>query len=134
MQRALDNAISNGYPAILEDATENFDPLLDPLMGKLIEKKSSNWTIKLGDTFIEYNKDFKFFITTKLSKPHFAPEICVKVTMLNFMVTEDGLLDQMLNIVVKFEDPKNMEKRNLAIIQQASNNRKKAQLEDKILN
>jgi ABC-type polysaccharide transport system permease subunit len=49
---------------------------------------------------------------TKLSKPHFAPEICVKVTMLNFMVTEDGLLDQMLNIVVKFEDPKNMEKRN----------------------
>ena len=32
--------------------------------------------------------------------------------MLNFMVTEDGLLDQMLNIVVKFEDPKNMEKRN----------------------
>ena len=68
--------------------------------------------IKLGDSHIEYNKDFKFYITTKLSKPHFAPEICVKVTMLNFMVTEDGLLDQMLNIVVKFEDPKNMEKRN----------------------
>jgi dynein heavy chain len=81
-------------------------------MGKIIDKKGSSWTIKLGDSHIEYNKDFKFYITTKLSKPHFAPEICVKVTMLNFMVTEDGLLDQMLNIVVKFEDPKNMEKRN----------------------
>jgi dynein heavy chain len=93
MQRALDQAISNGYPAILEDATENFDPLLDPLMGKIIDKKGSSWTIKLGDSHIEYNKDFKFYITTKLSKPHFAPEVCVKVTMLNFMVTEDGLLD-----------------------------------------
>ena len=81
-------------------------------MGKIIDKKGRSWTIKLGDSHIEYNKDFKFYITTKLSKPHFAPEICVKVTMLNFMVTEDGLLDQMLNIVVKFEDPKNMEKRN----------------------
>jgi dynein heavy chain len=93
IQRALDTAITNGYPAILEDAIEQFDPLLDPLMGKVIEKKSSNWTIKLGDSYIEYNKDFRFFITTKLSKPHFAPEVCVKVTMLNFMVTEDGLLD-----------------------------------------
>ena len=32
----------------------------------------------------------------------------------------------MLNIVVKFEDPKNMEKRNQAIIQKALNDRKKA--------
>jgi hypothetical protein len=28
--------------------------------------------------------------------------------MLNFMVTEDGLLDQMLNTVVKFEEEKKM--------------------------
>jgi dynein heavy chain len=42
------------------------------------------WTIKLGDEQIEYSKDFQFYVTTKLAKPHFAPEVCVKVTMLNF--------------------------------------------------
>jgi len=92
------------------------------------------WTLKLGDGNIEYNRDFKFYVTTKLSRPHYAPEVCVKVNMLNFMVTEEGLEDQMRNIVVKHEDPKNMEKRFQANIQNAANNRKKAELENRILN
>lgn len=40
----------------------------------------------------------------------------------------------MLNIVVKHEDPKNMERFNQAIVQSAINNKKKSELEDKILN
>jgi len=123
-----------GFPIILEDAAEAFDPLVDPLLGKQIDKKGSMWTLKLGDTNIEYNKEFRFYVTTKLPRPHYSPEVCVKVNMLNFMVTEVGLTDQMLNIVVKHEDPKNMERWNQAIIQSAANNRKKAELEDKILN
>lgn len=51
------------------------------------------WTLKLGDTPIEYSKDFRFYVTTKLPRPHYSPEVCVKVTMLNFMVTEKGLTD-----------------------------------------
>ena len=49
-------------------------------------------------------------MTTKLSRPHYTPEICVKVTLLNFVVTQEGLEDQMLNIVVKIEDPNKKEK------------------------
>jgi dynein heavy chain len=132
--RIMKNAINMGNPVILEDAGESFDPMFDPLLGKQIEKKGNVWFIKLGDDNIEYTKDFRFYITTKLSKPHYSPEICVKVTMLNFMVTEKGLEDQMLNIVVTHEDPKSMQKRNEAIIKKAANERKKAELEDKILN
>lgn len=43
--------------------------------------------MKFGDQMINFNPDFKFYITTKMSRPHYSPEICVKVTMLNFMVT-----------------------------------------------
>jgi len=93
MARVLRNCISLGTPLLLEDSEESFDPMIEPLLGKLIEKKGNMWTIKLGDEIIPYQKEFKFYVTTKLSKPHFAPEVCVKVTMLNFMVTEDGLLD-----------------------------------------
>lgn len=123
-----------GTPIILEDSNETFDPMMEPLLGKAIEKKGNMWTLKLGDEQIEYSKDFRFYVTTKLSKPHFSPEICVKVTMLNFMVTEEGLQDQMLNIVVTHEDPNNMKKRNEAIVRRAANERTKAELEDKILN
>lgn len=44
-------------------------------------------------------------MTTKLARPHYSPEICVMVTLLNFQVTLEGLDDQMLNIVVKKEEP-----------------------------
>jgi dynein heavy chain len=46
-----------------------------------------------------------FYITTKLPRPHYAPEICVKLVLLNFLVTEDGLLDQMLAQTVAKEAP-----------------------------
>lgn len=132
--RHLKNCVSLGYPVILEDANEVFDPIIEPLMGKQIEKKGNMWTIRIGEEQIEYSREFKFYITTKLSKPHFSPEVCVKVTMLNFQVTEVGLEDQMLNIVVTHEDPNNMKKRNDAIIKKADNMIKKSNLEDKILN
>ena len=35
--------------------------------------------IKLGDTTVEYSEEFKFYITTKLRNPHYAPELCTKV-------------------------------------------------------
>jgi hypothetical protein len=47
-----------------------------------------------------YNEDFSFYITTKLRNPHYAPELCTKVSLLNFMITLDGLEDQLLGVVV----------------------------------
>ena len=62
-------------------------------------------TIKIGDTTMDYNKDFKFFMCTKLRNPHYLPEVSTKVTLLNFMITFEGLSDQLLAIVVAKENP-----------------------------
>lgn len=59
--------------------------------------------IRLGETIIEYSSDFKFFITTKLRNPHYMPELATKVSLLNFMITPEGLEDQLLGIVVAKE-------------------------------
>ena len=87
ISRILETQIGLGYPVLLEDANDTFDPMLDPLLGKQIEKKGSICYIRIGDAPIEYSQDFKLYVTTKLSRPHYSPEVCVKVTMLNFMVT-----------------------------------------------
>jgi len=87
MSRMLESAVNFGNPVILEDAGETFDPMLEPLLGKQIEKKGSLMYLRIGDNPVEYSTDFKFYVTTKLSRPHYSPEVCVKVTMLNFMVT-----------------------------------------------
>jgi len=106
MGRTLENAVQFGWPLLFEDADEIIDPQFDTILEKNIEIQAGAEMIKIGDQMREYNKNFKFFITTKLSRPHYAPEVCVKVTMLNFMVTEEGLMDQMLSLVVKSEDNK----------------------------
>lgn len=59
--------------------------------------------IRLGESVIEYSTDFRFYITTKLRNPHYLPELATKVCLLNFMITPEGLEDQLLGIVVAKE-------------------------------
>lgn len=46
--------------------------------------------IRLGDKEVEYNPDFRFYITTKMSNPHYTPETSTKTTIVNFAVKEQG--------------------------------------------
>lgn len=54
---------------------------------------------------VSYDDKFKFFVTTKLTNPHYAPEVSTKTTMVNFAVKEQGLEAQLLGIVVRKEKP-----------------------------
>lgn len=40
---------------------------------------SGTESIKIGDSIIPYHPDFKFYVTTRLRNPHYAPEVAVKV-------------------------------------------------------
>ena len=133
MSRGLEISIQHGNPVIFEDATETFDPLLDPVLAKQIEKKSSETLIKFGEKMIPYNNDFKFFITTKMPAPHYSPEVCVKLTILNFTVTQEGLQDQMLNEIIRITKEKLSNDRIKAIQTKAENAMKKKQVDDTIL-
>lgn len=44
--------------------------------------------IRIGDKEVEYNPNFRFYITTKLSNPHYSPETSAKTTIVNFAVKE----------------------------------------------
>ncbi len=70
---------------------------------------------------IEYSIDFRFYITTKLRNPHYLPELSTKVTILNFMITYEGLNDQLLGILVKKERPDLEKEKERLIIESASN-------------
>lgn len=59
--------------------------------------------IRLGESVMEFSCDFRFYITTKLRNPHYLPELATKVALLNFMITPEGLEDQLLGIVVAKE-------------------------------
>ena len=77
--RSLENAISFGYPMLMENVGEELDAILEPVLQKATFKQQGVEYIKLGDNSIEYSHDFRFYITTKLRNPHYLPEISVKV-------------------------------------------------------
>jgi len=109
------------------------DPVLEPLLLKQVFKQGGSMCIRIGDSTIEYSKDFQFYMTTKLRNPHYPPETAVKVTLLNFMITPEGLEDQLLGIVVARERPELEEEKNALILQGAENKRQLKEIEDKIL-
>jgi len=131
--RTIENAIQFGHPVLLENVPEAIDPVLESVLLKQIVTVGGISTIRLGDNTVEYDPAFKLYITTKLSSPHYPPETCVKVNLLNFMATEDGLQDQMQGIVVKVEEPVLEAKREQLVVDDAQNKKQLKEIEDMIL-
>jgi dynein heavy chain len=131
--RTLENSVQMGYPVLLENVPEDLAPALEPILLKQIFKLQGSWSIRLGDATVAYNENFKFYMTTTLRNPHYLPETAVKVSLINMMITQDGLQDQMLGIVVKQERPDLEIKRNELIVQGAKNQKQLGDIETKIL-
>nr|XP_054750956.1 dynein axonemal heavy chain 3-like isoform X12 [Lytechinus pictus] len=131
--RTLENCMQFGQPCLLENVGEELDPVLEPLLLKQTFKQNGLDYIRLGDNVVEFSRDFKFYITTRLRNPHYLPEVSVKVTLLNFMITPLGLEDQLLGLVAAKEKPDLEEKKNQLIIESAKNKKQLKEIEDKIL-
>lgn len=61
--------------------------------------------IKIGDKEVEYHPSFRLILHTKYFNPHYKPEMQAQCTLINFLVTRDGLEDQLLAAVVAKERP-----------------------------
>ena len=131
--QTLENAIRLGAPVLIENAEEELDPALEPVLLKQIFKRGGQWILKLGDTDIPYSQEFNLTITTKLPNPHYLPEVCIKVTIINFTVTPEGLEDQLLVAVVRYERPDLEEQKDILITKSAELKRQLKETEDKIL-
>ena len=90
--RTVERAIEFGQSVLLENVKEELDPALEPVLAKnIITNSPGSYSIKVGDSVLDYNPNFKFYITTKLSNPHYTPEISTKTTIVNFIVVEEGV-------------------------------------------
>lgn len=94
--RVMENCIRQGYPILLEDISETIDPSIRPVLQRETYVFEGRTYLKLGDVIIDYDEKFRLYMTTKLANPHYLPEICINVTLVNFLVTETGLEDQLL--------------------------------------
>jgi dynein heavy chain len=103
--KRVEHALSNGMCLMIEAIGEHIDPLLDPLLSRQFVKKGKNFTVKIGSEDIEMMPNFKLYLQSKLINPHYKPETAAQCTIINFIVTESGLEDQLLAMVVRVEKP-----------------------------
>ena len=59
----------------MEGVGEKIDAILEPVLLKLTFKQNNMDYIRLGDHIVEYSKDFKFYITSRMRNPHYLPEV-----------------------------------------------------------
>ena len=101
--RKLESALENGHTILIENIGESLDAVLNPVIQRAVIKRGKKMYIKLGDTEVEFHPQFKLYLHTKLSNPHYPPEIQAETTLINFTVTSAGLEDQLLALVVRKE-------------------------------
>ncbi|XP_065071378.1 dynein axonemal heavy chain 6-like isoform X2 [Rhopilema esculentum] len=133
LMRVLEPALRLGEPVIIEDAPDTLDPALDPILNMNTRSTEHNTTVKIGETEIEYNPKFRLYITTQSANPHLLPETCIKVCVVNFTVTLEGLQDQLLSNVVHQERP-DLETQRCMLLESLVNDKMRLQkIEDRTL-
>lgn len=106
----LESALRFGCPLLVQDV-ENLDPVLNPVLNKEIHKTGGRVLIKLGDQEIDFSPSFNIFLFTRDPTSHFTPDLCSRVTFVNFTVTPASLQAQCSYELLKAERPEVHQKR-----------------------
>ena len=103
--KVLEAAIEAGNPVLIENLENSIDAVIAPVYSRQIINRGRSKYIKMGDKELSLSPNFTLYLHTKLQSPHYPPEIQAECTLINFTVTESGLEDQLLSLVVKKERP-----------------------------
>ena len=88
---------------------------------------------RIGEEEVEFNPSFKLILHTKLSNPHYPPEVQAETALINFAVTEVGVVELLLSLVVRKEMYDLACKRDELLVQQNQFRVEVKRLEDQIL-
>ncbi|KAK3755600.1 hypothetical protein QZH41_017589, partial [Actinostola sp. cb2023] len=110
-RKNLESALRFGNPLLVQDV-ESYDPILNPVLNRELRRTGGRVLITLGDQDIDLSPSFTIFLSTRDPTIEFPPDICSRVTFVNFTVTRSSLQSQCLNQVLKAERPDVDEKRS----------------------
>ncbi|OWF47212.1 Cytoplasmic dynein 1 heavy chain 1 [Mizuhopecten yessoensis] len=103
-RKNLESALRFGNPLLVQDV-ESYDPILNPVLNRELRRTGGRVLITLGDQDIDLSPSFTIFLSTRDPNVDFSPDLCSRVTFVNFTVTRGSLQDQCLNQVLKAERP-----------------------------
>lgn len=131
--RQIEGAVQKGQAVLLEDVGEALDAALDPVLLKQVRRVAGRSVITLGDREVTYDERFRLYITTKLANPVLTPELQVKLTVIDFTVTREGLEEQLLADIVGSERASLQQRGDRCVVSIAAHREEIAALEAQVL-
>lgn len=131
--KTLASSIRFGTPLLVHDV-ENVDPILNPVLNKEFQKTGGRTLVRLGNEDVDFSPKFMVILLTRNPMAKFAPDLCSRVTIVNFTITHSSLESQVLSTILKSERPDVDAKRTEVIRLQGEQQVKLRDLEDQLLN
>ncbi|KAF8560528.1 hypothetical protein P879_02533 [Paragonimus westermani] len=103
-RKTLESALRFGTPLLVQDV-ESYDSILNPVLNREVRRTGGRTLITIGDQDIDLSPTFLIFLSTRDPSVEFPPDVCSRVTFVNFTVTRGSLQTQCLNAVLKSERP-----------------------------
>jgi dynein heavy chain 1 len=100
----LESALRFGNPLLVQDV-ESLDPILNSVLNRELRRTGGRVLIRIGNQDIDFSPSFTMFLSTRDPSIEFPPDICSRVTFVNFTMTRSSLQTQALDKVLKAERP-----------------------------
>lgn len=100
----LESALRFGTPIYVKDV-ERIDPVLNTVLNREIRRTGGRQLIRLGNQDIDFSPAFVIFLSTRNADIQLGPDVCSRVTLVNFSLTPASLQSQSLSRVLKAERP-----------------------------
>ena len=130
--KVLSGAVRFGTTLLVENV-EKLDPVLNPILNKEIQRTGGRSLVRIGTEDVDFSPKFNIILTTKNPGVRLTPDICSRVTLVNFTVTPAGLQSQSLTRILKNESPEVESQRNDILRLQGEQNVKLRGLEEQML-
>ena len=79
-----------GLPILVRNV-ETMNPLMNSILNKEITRQGGRILVRVGDQEIDFNNKFMLFMMTRNGEARFTPDLCSRVTFVNFTVTQKSL-------------------------------------------
>jgi len=94
--KLLNKCVTNGTTCVIEGLNGSIDPILLPLVSKNVIRKGRSLFVTIGSEEVLYDSQFKLFLHTQSSNPHFSPEVAAQCAIIDFTVTQVSLMSRIL--------------------------------------
>ncbi len=131
--KTLASAARFGTPLLIEEV-ERVDPVLNPLLNREVQRTGGRTTVRVGNEDVDFSPQFVLVLVTRDPSAALPPDLCSRVTLVNFTVTPASLCAQALSMVLRSERPDVDKRRSEALRLQGEQSVRLRELEEGLLN